>query len=203
MLSGTVRTTQGKTFLHGRDITGLAPHRISRLGLARTHQVVKPLREMTLRENAAVGALFAAGKPLRAAKEIAEHALESVGLAEKGGMLSGSVSIGDLKRLELARALATQPKVLLLDEVMAGLNTREVQRMMELVQKLNAAGLPVLIIDHVLKAVMGISHRVMVLQHGEKIAEGAPQEIATNPKVLTGYLGEFYGKRLQQQQQTS
>lgn len=201
MISGTVPTYSGEAFLKGKKITGLKPHQITQLGLARTFQIVKPFRGMTVKENVAVGALFGGRCDMGAAERMADEALEMVGLAAKASAPSSSLSIGELKRLELARALAMKPEVLLLDEVMAGLNSANVERMMQLVVQINRErGLSVVIIDHVLKAVMGISHRVMVLQQGEKIAEGTPEEIASNPATIRSYLGERFARKLVHQQ---
>jgi branched-chain amino acid transport system ATP-binding protein len=196
MISGTVHTSEGDTFLKGRRVTGMKPHKITHMGLARTFQVVKPFRGMTVKENVSVGALFGGKNNMTSAMRIAEESLEMVGLLERADASSSALSIGELKRLELARTLAMKPEVLMLDEVMAGLNPSQVDKMMELVQRINAQGMTVLIIDHVLKAVMGISHRVMVLQYGVKIAEGSPREVANNPAVMSGYLGERYARRL-------
>jgi branched-chain amino acid transport system ATP-binding protein len=201
MISGTVPTSEGEALLKGRRITGMRPHQITQMGLARTFQVVKPFRGMTVRENVAVGALFGGRNDLAPAQRVADECLELVGLSETANRPSASLSIGELKRLELARALAMRPEVLLLDEVMAGLNPANVEKMMELVVRINnEQRLSVLIIDHVLKAVMGISQRIMVLQQGEKIAEGTPQEVSNNPAVMSGYLGERFAKKLLEQE---
>src|SRR5262249_15460554 len=167
----------------------LKPHQICRRGLARTFQIVKPFQRLTVMENVRVGALArtpAFGVATRKASEV----LALVGLEDRATQLAGSLTLSDRKRLELARALATEPRLLLLDEVMAGLTPTETERMIELCRTINARGIAILLIEHVMRAVMALSRRIVVLNQGEVIATGSPGEIARDPKVLLAYLGE-------------
>jgi branched-chain amino acid transport system ATP-binding protein len=198
LISGLLAPSGGELRFRGEAITGRAPHRVAAAGIARTFQVVKPLRGLTVRENVALGAMFgrvAERRATGAALGRADEVLAFVGLAERAGAPVGTLTIADLKRLELARALAMDPVLLLLDEVMAGLNPKEVGWAMGLVQAVNRRGVTVLMIEHVMKAIMGISHRVLVMHHGRRIALGPPQAVSQDPAVIEAYLGQRYGAR--------
>lgn len=198
MINGTLPLTRGTITFKDQVISGLKPFRIAELGISRTFQIVKPFPGMTLLENVSIGALFGKDK-IRDAHEAREKTraiLSTVNLSGQENVAVENLNISERKRLELARALAMDPELLLLDEVMAGLNTVEINWIMELIRKLNEKeGRTILVIEHVMKAIMGISHRIMVLHHGQRIAEGTPEQISNDEKVISAYLGERYAKR--------
>ncbi len=197
LLSGVLRPSRGRVIFRGRVITGLKPYRIARLGMGRTFQIMQPFRTMSVMDNVLTGVLFRQGWKgnLSAARREALRVCHLVGLADKTGMPAGNLNVAGQKRLEMARALAGAPRLLLLDEVMAGLNPAEVAEAMQLVERLRSEeGITVLLIEHVMKVVMGISDRIVVIHHGQKIAEGLPREIAENPRVIEAYLGQGRGE---------
>ncbi len=192
LVSGALTPDSGTIAFKGCNIAGLKPHEITRMGIGRTFQSVKIFSRMTILENVLLGYYFGKGKPSnkkRAIKET-EAILEFVELSGMKNSRAMDLILSDQKRLEVARALATEPDLLLLDEVMAGLNPTEVAQAMELVKKIRERGITILMIEHVMKAIMSICDRIIVLHHGEKLAEGTPQQIATSKTVIEVYLGE-------------
>jgi branched-chain amino acid transport system ATP-binding protein len=196
LINGTLPLSAGEIFFKEEKISGLRPFEIAERGVSRTFQIVKPFPGMTVLENVSIGALFGKDKirDARAARNKTRSILAKVNLAGKEDLRVENLNISERKRLELARALAMDPELLLLDEVMAGLNTSEVDAVMDLIRELNRQGRTILVIEHVMKAIMGVSHRVMVLHHGEKIAEGTPEAVTNDEKVICAYLGERYAK---------
>jgi len=191
VINGVYGPETGRVIFRDRDITGWPPYRVAQGGLARTHQVVRPLNELTVRENAMVGACFGReGRSLASAATIADEVLGRVGLADRARQVTASLNVAQKKRLELARALAARPYLLLLDEVLAGLNPAEIALMLEMIRRIRDDGVTILMIEHVMQAAMSVSDRVLVLDYGTLIAEGPPQEVVTNPKVIEAYLGD-------------
>jgi len=189
LIAGALRPTSGSVVLDGDTITGFPPEQIAMRGLVRTFQLVRPMVGMTVLENVMIGA-FARISNVHEAAVVAEGAIARIGLENKADALAGSLTLPDRKMLELARAIATRPRLLLLDEVMAGLRPSESARIVEVVRELRATGMTVLLIEHVMRVVMALADRVIVLHHGEKLAEGTPEEISGNPKVIESYLGK-------------
>jgi branched-chain amino acid transport system ATP-binding protein len=192
VISAALKPTRGKIFFKGQDITPLPPHKICRLGIARTFQTVKIFPHVPVVRNVMVGALFGTGRHLstREALKKAEEVLEFVDLTEFKDVPAGDLTLANQKRLEVARALATDPELLLLDELMAGLTPTEVAEASSDVRQLRERGITIIMIEHVMQAIMSVSDRIIVLDYGKKIAEGTPAEVAANEKVIEVYLGE-------------
>ena len=188
VVAGFLRPDAGAVHFDGRDITGLAPHRICRLGLVRTFQIVQPFGALTVRENIAVGSHLHQRARHKALEE-AERIARQVGMEAQLDLPAQGLTVAGRKRLELARALATQPKLLLLDEVMAGLIPTEVSEIVGVIRKIRDSGVTILLIEHVMQAVMSLSDDVYVLNQGRIIAHGSPRDIASNPGVIEAYLG--------------
>jgi branched-chain amino acid transport system ATP-binding protein len=197
MISGFLRPNAGRVRFLGQDITGLAPHRICRLGMTRTFQIVQPFAGQTVRENVAVGAHLHHA-PRAEALERAEAVARRVGLGEQLDKLAMNLTIAGRKRLELARALATEPKLLLLDEVLAGLNPQEITEVIPVIRAIRDSGVTVLMIEHVMQAVMNLADEVYVLANGSMIASGRPEQVTSNAQVIEAYLGPGTAERLRQ-----
>jgi len=190
VVNGVYKADGGTISFAGEDITGSSPDKVVHLGLARTHQIVKPLNDLTLLDNVTVGACF--GREyldLNAARKLALEVLQQVGLGDRADVMARSLTIAGKKRLEVARALAAKPKLLLLDEVLAGLNPTEVALMIDLVRKIRDGGVSVFMIEHLMQAIMSLSDHIVVLNLGRKLAEGRPDEVVHNPDVVEAYLG--------------
>jgi branched-chain amino acid transport system ATP-binding protein len=191
VINGVYTPNEGRVIFKGEDVTGSKTYDMAHRGLARTHQIVKPLNDLSVRENVMVGACFGReNHNLHKAGGIADEVLEFVGLAERADQLASSLNVAQKKRLEMARALAARPYLLLLDEVLAGLNPSEIAEMVETVQRIRDQGVTIIMIEHVMHAVMNVSDRMIVLDFGQQIAEGTPEEIQNNPKVVEAYLGD-------------
>jgi branched-chain amino acid transport system ATP-binding protein len=190
-INGVYPPEEGRVIFRDKDVTRAQPYEHARLGMARTHQIVQPLNELTVRENVMVGACFGhENQNLRNATAIAEEVLEFVGLGARANQSAGSLNVAQKKRLEMARALAARPYLLLLDEVLAGLNPAEIDNMIQTVLRIREQGITIIMIEHVMKAVMNVSDRIIVLDYGEQIAEGSPETIAKDEKVIEAYLGD-------------
>ena len=192
LISAALPVSSGEIRFKGRKLNDLKPHQICRAGIARTFQEIKIFGNMPVLQNVLVGAFFGSPNRTSAADAAGEasQALEFVGLSAMAGDSIQDLTLVNQKRVEVARALATRPELVLLDELMAGLNAAEISEAMELVRKIRDKGITIFVVEHVMKAIMGVCERIMVLHHGEKIAEGTPQEIAANKKVIEIYLGE-------------
>ena len=191
VLSGFFRPDQGRVVFADETVSHLKAPQRCRIGLVRTFQVVKPFGNLTVLQNVMVGSFLRTADP-GLARERALEAMELVGLSGRRGTAAKSLTISDRKRLEVARALATRPRLLLLDEVMAGLNPTELVQMLDLLKQIRGRGVTLLVIEHIMAAIMTVSERLLVLHHGEKIAEGTPKDVAGDKRVVDAYLGEEY-----------
>ena len=191
LITGFFRPDEGSVSAFGREIVGLRPYDICAHGLARTFQVAKPFGAMTVLANVMTGAFLRDRHP-DAARAKAREVIDFVGLTAKEHTAARDLTTIDQRRLEMARALATQPRILLLDEVMAGLNPSEIDQAVALVGKLSERGLTIIIVEHVMRAIMAVARHIVVLDHGQKIAEGGPKEVVENPEVVRAYLGSGY-----------
>ena len=190
-IAGFYPPNAGRVTFAGQDITSLPPDRVCQLGIARTFQVVKIFKDMTVLENLMVGG-FVRSLNTRKVHQEAMETLNFTGLTEKRDMLGGSLTIADKKRLEIARSLMTKPRLLMLDEAMAGLTQKETQDALELIHKLHEQKITLFLVEHVMEVIMPISHRVVVLEYGKKIAEDVPEIVSNNEEVIKAYLGDKY-----------
>jgi branched-chain amino acid transport system ATP-binding protein len=192
LISGVYRPDSGTIEFQGKGFGGIhRPHQVCQLGIGRTFQVVKPFGNLTALENVMIG-VFSKIRGAEQAKKEASEILDWMGMGEKKKTLAKSLTLPDRKRLEFARALATRPHLLLLDEVMAGLNPHEVDETLSLIRKIREEGITLFVVEHVMHAIMSLSDRIAILHHGEKIMEGTPQEVARDERVIKAYLGEEY-----------
>lgn len=189
MISGYYQADEGKVIFDGKDITKLRPDQVCKLGLARTFQVVKPFPHLSVLDNVIVGA-YNRTNDKQTARQKAREILEFLGMGNMTGQLAGGLSVAGRKRLEIAKVLATEPKMILLDEAMAGLRPKETDEIIELVRQISQQGVALLLVEHVMKVIMSLADRIVVIHHGEKIAEGEPQAVVQDKAVIDAYLGE-------------
>jgi branched-chain amino acid transport system ATP-binding protein len=197
LITGHLKPTAGRVLVDGRDVTGSHPWTVAKSRVARTFQVVKPFRSLTVRENVAIGSMFGPESASSAREAIAQAdgALERVGLLKNAEASPGDLSVADARRLELAKALAMKPRLLLLDEVMAGLRPAEIQPALDLIASLKQEGVTLLVVEHVMKAIMAVSDSLLVMHEGTELAHGDPEEVMQDERVIEAYLGERYAKR--------
>ncbi len=191
VIAGYYKPDAGRVTYNGRDITKLLPHQICKLGLVRTFQVVRPFRGLNVLDNVMVGA-FTRTNSNKVAQAKAEEVLDFLGMSDAADQLASGLPIAGRKRLEIARALATEPSLMLLDETMAGLRPTETDEAITMVRKISERGIGILLVEHVMKVVMSLANRIVVLHHGEEIAEGVPEQVVLDKQVIDAYLGETY-----------
>lgn len=191
VVTGYYKPSQGKITLHGERIDGKKPYEICRMGIARTFQIVQPFPEMSVLDNAITGALFSKpGVSIAEARKRAMEALDMVDIADQAHLMAGALTLGDKKKLELARALATKPQLLLLDEVMAGSTHSDIVELMRLLKRIHASGLTILMIEHLVHVILELSEHVFVLNFGQELFQGKPQDVIEHPEVIESYLGK-------------
>jgi branched-chain amino acid transport system ATP-binding protein len=197
LITGHLRPTSGQVRIHGEDVTGSRPWVVAHDRVARTFQIVKPFRGLTVRENVAIGAMHGSERDRSVGEALAtaDHVLDLVGIAQHAGAAPSQLSVADARRLELAKALATRPRLLLIDEVMAGLRTHEIEAAVGLIHRLRDAGVTIVAVEHVMKAIVSISDHVLVLHHGSVLTQGPPQEVLGDQRVIEAYLGHRYVSR--------
>jgi branched-chain amino acid transport system ATP-binding protein len=201
LITGHLKPTAGSVKIDGRDLTGARPWVIAKAHVARTFQIAKPFRNLTLRENVAIGSMFGperAGSSKEAVARAGEL-LERVGLLDKADEHPGGLPIADARRLELAKALAMRPRLLLLDEVMAGLRPGEIEGALDLIRTLREDGMTILVVEHVMKAILSVSDNVLVMHEGRELMRGAPREVVEDERVIEAYLGQRYATRMREQ----
>jgi len=197
LVTGHIKPSEGRVLIDGKDLTGVRPWVIAKARVARTFQIVKPFRGMSVRENVAIGILYGPDgtNVMSHALKAADEVLEEVGMAGLGDRPPGELSVADARRLEFAKALALRPRLLLLDEVMAGLRHTEIEPSLELIRSLKARGITIIVVEHVMKAILAVSDKVLVLHAGQILTSGDPQEVLRDPRVIEAYLGHRYAKR--------
>lgn len=197
LITGHAKPSAGSVAIAGHDLTGQKPWVVAKARVARTFQIVKPFRNLTVRENVAIGAMYGPehSRSARQAMPAAEEALSRVGLAERADDSPGDLSVADARRLELAKALAMSPRLLLLDEVMAGLRPGEIDPALDLIRSLRDEGVAILVVEHVMKAIMAVSDSLLVMHEGRKLMQGKPDEVMGDERVIEAYLGQRYAER--------
>ena len=197
LVTGHIKPSAGKVLIDGKDMTNAKPWAIAAAGVARTFQIVKPFRGMTVQENVAVGILYGPSDTNRMAPALreADEVLDEVGIVHLGQRAPGELSVADARRLEFAKALALKPRLLLLDEVMAGLRHSEIEPSLELIHRLKERGLTVIVVEHVMKAILAVSDQVLVLHQGAVLTSGEPRKVLSDPRVIEAYLGKKYAAR--------